>query len=1116
MDLDDNPGGPVADANPPLDRDDNPDGPVADANTPLDRDDNPSGLVADANPPLDRDDNLPDAPVADDAILAQLGKRKRTEDNETHHETHTKTSLEDQRVLSQKQRDLAQKKGWPLTRVVLWGARVITRRKAYGREYRVEYSIGEDGRGKMKFMGRPDESATGPPLLREEFSIDAEKIRSIDESGRASLSFSRFASTVAQASGEGSSGDAEKIPDRPRPAKRVRFNVDGDVGRDEDEGNALHEGLAADAPTIPEGGVGPPYPSGTASNGRPPAPVREPRSTPFEPPYHPAPATNPGAASGSHTPGGSGAPVSGSVVPDAEMSSGGASHGHQPAPGREPLTNAEMSSGGASHGHQPAPGREPLTTPHDPPLTHGDDAVLSAALARIDAILQRFWSCQEAFVVPPTVDYTLPDGTSAVVSTTYVLDPATDVPDESAVLSKPPANRAIDAYVEQLSALSRELNSMSPSEGPVRSARNSAVEAIEFAIREFETWYKVIWGKHQREMASREPSTPLSAPSGPLPTPASTARPSHSHNRADALHQIEALASKLSSLRQAYSPPSALEVELPDGTRVTIPTHYKLDSTVTIHDDGAILTVSPENEPIHVLAEDLKAVSQELDSIPRSGAQDNRQALVNDLEDCVQALDRWWKGMWTMHRQEASIDVDMIDATGHPATFSAPESSPRGGSASGYAPSSVPSSHGGRDRHDAPLDVPPVEPLPDAVPASKGDIQRLSEQIARLNAVIENGGPSSGPSSGASPAHSDDAHPREVPPPVQSEFTRTGRRRNTLHGYVATNPTPQSKPYDHLLLHRNVRELAGSLLGRDDPRASFPTPPGQTAIKKFNDSGLGGPTQDNFRIDMSGPQKSLWNMQLASVFVDKFLAAGYTCQDPSVIKTAFISHLKTLRGHYKEQQNPTDGRPKKVRRLEATRRHERLGSTLSFRQKACNYHEELLKYSPLLTKMGKHGMSGDESDHQGGRRGGHRGYGIVDDVWRSEDVRPFVRILDLLYLELKFKADGGVARGNWPRFRTPTGRTKPGTPVIGLPQNIYARDWLATLSPQRKDELAMEGSISLEIPEHLKRRAARYIHCDGVTTVQPLEESEVNLGELEHYLLTGRTFAQDKGKAKAL
>jgi hypothetical protein len=143
---------------------------------------------------------------------------------------------------------------------------------------------------------------------------------------------------------------------------------------------------------------------------------------------------------------------------------------------------------------------------------------------------------------------------------------------------------------------------------------------------------------------------------------------------------------------------------------------------------------------------------------------------------------------------------------------------------------------------------------------------------------------------------------------------------------------------------------------------------------------------------------------------------------------------------------------------------------------ACSAHPDLHKYSGLVESLGPWGVSGDESDHHGGRRS----FIIFPDIWRNPKVTGWVRTLDGVYLSTKFNQVDRPTKGNWVRTRLPTSTngTRQGKVVIGLPKNFYSEDYLKTLSEEGIEDLQMQPAVVLEHSSKVLRSVLAYRLCN--------------------------------------
>ena len=159
---------------------------------------------------------------------------------------------------------------------------------------------------------------------------------------------------------------------------------------------------------------------------------------------------------------------------------------------------------------------------------------------------------------------------------------------------------------------------------------------------------------------------------------------------------------------------------------------------------------------------------------------------------------------------------------------------------------------------------------------------------------------------------------------------------------------------------------------------------------------------------------------------------------------------------------------------------------------ACHGLQELHKYIPYLEALGKHGMSGDESDHQHGERQ----YTIVKEEWRAAALSRFLRIVDLLHLSQKYDGMQRASRGNWPRFRKHS-REAPvrGKAIAGLPENFYDSAWLERLNDMQRKDLDIRPRVDLIVSEDGIRCVCIDTHnlYHNVTTVCSLAARQMRI-----------------------
>jgi len=128
------------------------------------------------------------------------------------------------------------------------------------------------------------------------------------------------------------------------------------------------------------------------------------------------------------------------------------------------------------------------------------------------------------------------------------------------------------------------------------------------------------------------------------------------------------------------------------------------------------------------------------------------------------------------------------------------------------------------------------------------------------------------------------------------------------------------------------------------------------------------------------------------------------------------------------------------------------------------------KYVDILAEGG--GMSDDEPDPHSTTTQvkASRKYFVIRPVWRSREVTNWLRVMDHVYLDHRFAADGRATRGKWTRNRVQSNKVDQTAQAIkGLPANFYDKVWLASLSSKKKRRLNMEEAIDLAHTEEMIR-----------------------------------------------
>jgi hypothetical protein len=126
---------------------------------------------------------------------------------------------------------------------------------------------------------------------------------------------------------------------------------------------------------------------------------------------------------------------------------------------------------------------------------------------------------------------------------------------------------------------------------------------------------------------------------------------------------------------------------------------------------------------------------------------------------------------------------------------------------------------------------------------------------------------------------------------------------------------------------------------------------------------------------------------------------------------------------------------------------------------------DLIIHVDMLRKLTVDAMSSDESEDEEGRQ---RTYNTRKKTWRSVKLQQFLRDLDALD---RYQRSLESSCGNWPRKRNfAYGNVSKRPPVRGLPINFYDEDWLANLTDEARDELAIDSSrYDLLLTEKVER-----------------------------------------------
>jgi len=115
------------------------------------------------------------------------------------------------------------------------------------------------------------------------------------------------------------------------------------------------------------------------------------------------------------------------------------------------------------------------------------------------------------------------------------------------------------------------------------------------------------------------------------------------------------------------------------------------------------------------------------------------------------------------------------------------------------------------------------------------------------------------------------------------------------------------------------------------------------------------------------------------------------------------------------------------------------------------------KAARMIEQFGVSGMSTDESEHEAGR--GEPTYFVLNKTWRAKRVTTFFRLLDSLYLHMRYSHQWTRSQGAWPRFRAVSLRDSVSAPASGLPRNCYEDSWFRTKNNFQLRDLGFDQKL---------------------------------------------------------
>ncbi|KAJ3768113.1 hypothetical protein FB446DRAFT_792568 [Lentinula raphanica] len=297
---------------------------------------------------------------------------------------------------------------------------------------------------------------------------------------------------------------------------------------------------------------------------------------------------------------------------------------------------------------------------------------------------------------------------------------------------------------------------------------------------------------------------------------------------------------------------------------------------------------------------------------------------------------------------------------------------------------------------------------------------------------------------------------------------------------------PKRKSEGRNDLAAQVRYETGVLLGTVDENGDTRdlVTPSAKEISIFLRDGTGGPTLENFRLQLQGKGKATkWNKAAAVVFSQHFLSKEayqhYSQKkDKELIRKAFLTHITQLQRDFKRQ-----GRPLTIEERDEERLMRRMNRRTGELQRLVNTFKrlyidykgplgELAKYLELITADC---LSGDES----GPESGDQIYYKTTVPWRSQELAEFLDLLRAYHMSTRHIRQGRYDRGKLPHIRLPSHR--PDTVIDStrapkkLPINWYNPSFLHAQDQEQLAVLAPKPAVSLQLPDGVKRTAKRFI-----------------------------------------
>ncbi|KAI0690608.1 hypothetical protein C8T65DRAFT_587795 [Cerioporus squamosus] len=209
-------------------------------------------------------------------------------------------------------------------------------------------------------------------------------------------------------------------------------------------------------------------------------------------------------------------------------------------------------------------------------------------------------------------------------------------------------------------------------------------------------------------------------------------------------------------------------------------------------------------------------------------------------------------------------------------------------------------------------------------------------------------------------------------------------------------------------------------------------------------------TIEDFRPDLAGTPRSMWNKSAAAVFAKAFVTLpDAPCRTRKTVEEAFGTHLIGLCKAYRNWKQA--GSPQRLERMAAARRAMRKDYVHERRVRTVADHPLLSKHLWIIQALKPAGMSSDEEEHVGP----DIVYRRVRQDWRNPLMVEWFRVVDYFTKTKYIGPNGGNTPGARPHRRQQIAKsTSERDPVRYLPRSAYNPEWLAKQSEFMLDWLS--------------------------------------------------------------